>query len=173
MDGPRHRSIDRRKQQGMNNLTHTDGQRLLNPSVDRPISRWIQTAPPSTCYVHFCVYTNHISSLFSPTFRDTPTLIHAAHINTHTQIYHAFDISFHPFQNGRCAPRQLVFVLRLVPAIFGDNPYRQLDETLFEPAPKGSNFDTRHRAPGDPLGYGAYPVCNLMQWDTWMILDVI
>ena len=94
MDGPRHRSIDRRKQQGMNNLTHTDGQRLLNPSVDRPISRWIQTAPPSTCYVHFCVYTNHISSLFSPTFRDTPTLIHAAHINTHTHrsimhlIYH-------------------------------------------------------------------------------------
>lgn len=59
----------------------------------------------------------------------------------------------------------------LVPAIFGDNPYRQLDETLFEPAPKGSSFDTRHRAPGDPLGYGAYPVCNLMQWDRLQPLD--
>lgn len=59
----------------------------------------------------------------------------------------------------------------LVPALFGDNPYYQLDESFFEPAPKGSSFNTTHRAPGDPLGFGAYPVCNLMQWDRLQPLD--
>ena len=69
--------------------------------------------------------------------------------------------------------------LRLVPYwIFGDNPYYQLEQTFFEAAPAGSTFNTSHRAPGTELGYGAYPVCNLMQWDTrtviydCMIIDV-
>jgi len=56
-------------------------------------------------------------------------------------------------------------------AIFGDDPYFQLEETFFEPAPAGSTFNTSHRAPGTELGYGAYPICNLMQWERLQPLD--
>ncbi|CAK9009357.1 unnamed protein product, partial [Durusdinium trenchii] len=56
----------------------------------------------------------------------------------------------------------IVVVAGLLP---GD-PNKILEKSMFSPAPNGSYFDVNHQAPGALAGFGAYPICNNIQWDS-------
>ena len=102
MDGPKDRPIDRRKEQWMNKLTHTDGQdRWIHPWIEQPVGRWIFCIasflfyklphPPGSVlhgqHPHNSVYVIYLSVSTQTTFNlsllplhmsiETPTFIHA------------------------------------------------------------------------------------------------
>ncbi|CAK9009123.1 unnamed protein product, partial [Durusdinium trenchii] len=56
----------------------------------------------------------------------------------------------------------IVVVAGLLP---GD-PNKIFEKSMFSPAPNGSYFDVNHQAPGALAGFGAYPICNNIQWDS-------
>ncbi|CAK9042475.1 Hypothetical protein SCF082_LOCUS24435, partial [Durusdinium trenchii] len=57
-------------------------------------------------------------------------------------------------------------MLVVVAGSLPDDPNFLLEKSSFSPAPNASHFDVNHQAPGVLAGFGAYPICNNMQWDS-------